>query len=128
MVSPLESSTSVLLSLALDAAVMRQQAAAQNIANANTPGYRPVSVSFESRMSAERETLARGEKLTLPSSQSALAYYRPTLMTSTVENEAVALDKQVADLAGITLQQQVLLRAVTKHFSLLNLAISEGKR
>ncbi len=128
MVSPLESSTSVLLTLALDAAVLRQQAAAQNIANVNTPGYRPLSVSFESRMSAERQTLERGGKLSLSSSTSDLAYFRPVLMASEKENEAVVLEQQVADLAGITLQHQVLLRAVSKHFALLNSAINDGKR
>jgi flagellar basal-body rod protein FlgB len=128
MVSPLESSTSVLLTLALDAAVLRQQAAAQNIANVSTPGYRPLSVSFESRMSAERQTLARGGKLSLPSSAADLAYFRPVLMASEKENEAVVLEQQVADLAGITLQHQVLLRAVSKHFALLNSAINDGKR
>jgi flagellar basal-body rod protein FlgB len=38
VVSIIDSSTVGLLSLALDAAGMRQQAIAQNIANASTPG------------------------------------------------------------------------------------------
>jgi flagellar basal-body rod protein FlgB len=39
--------SSVLINKALDGLLARQEAVAQNIANANSPGYRPVRVSFE---------------------------------------------------------------------------------
>jgi hypothetical protein len=68
-------STTGLLSMALDAAVLRQQAIAQNIANANTPGYQRISVSFESRLAA----LADGHGQVRAPSLSELAAYRPRL-------------------------------------------------
>jgi len=42
----IEGTTAAVVTLALDAATMRQQAIAANIANVNTPGYRPVRVRF----------------------------------------------------------------------------------
>ena len=39
-----------LISLALDAAIMRQTAIATNVANANTQGYRTIDVSFEEQL------------------------------------------------------------------------------
>ena len=124
MVSALEGTTPVLLSLALDAAVLRQQAIAHNIANVNTPNYRPLSVSFEENMVAQRNALERGSKLSLAS----LSDYQPRLLQAAETGSRVALDEEVAKLAGNTLHHQVLLRALNKHFGLLGLAISEGKR
>ncbi len=39
-----------LISLALDAALMRQTAIANNIANSNTPGYQTLEVNFEQQL------------------------------------------------------------------------------
>lgn len=124
MVSPVDSTTSVLLGMALDAANMRQQAIANNIANATTPGYRPLSVRFEEQLASQRETLARGGNVSLAS----LSDFRPTLLTSSNPDETVALDEQVAQLSGNVLHHQVLLRALNKHFALMGLAINDGKR
>ena len=124
MVSALESTTPVLLSLALDAAVLRQQAIAHNIANVNTPNYRPLSVRFEENMAAQRNTLAQGGKLSLAS----LSDYQPHMLQAADTGKGVALDEEVAKLADNTLHHQVLLRALNKHFGLLGTAISEGKR
>lgn len=42
----------LLIAKALDGLHARYQATAENIANANTPGYRPVQVTFEARLQA----------------------------------------------------------------------------
>jgi flagellar basal-body rod protein FlgB len=47
----MDSSTAVLMIKALDCLQARQVATAENIANANTPGYRPLRVSFEQALS-----------------------------------------------------------------------------
>ncbi|HEX7982318.1 MAG TPA: flagellar basal body protein, partial [Duganella sp.] len=71
MTSIIESGTVGLLSLALDAAGMRQQAIAQNIANANTPGYQRIGVSFESRLAELQQGLAQGRAPSLATLASA---------------------------------------------------------
>lgn len=122
MVSLIDSSTTGLLSLALDAAGMRQQAIAQNIANANTPGYQRLAVSFESRL-AELSRSTGGA----PPSLASLGDFRPAFELAG-NGEPVALDMEVAALSENTLHQQALLKALNKHFALLGSAINEGKR
>lgn len=122
MVSIIDSSTTGLLSLALDAAGMRQQAIAQNIANANTPGYQRLGVSFEGRLAQ----LAASNAGAMPS-LAGLGDFRPAFELAG-NGEPVALDMEVAALSENTLHQQALLKALTKHFALLGSAINEGKR
>ena len=124
MVSLIDSSTTGLLSLALDAAGMRQQAIAQNIANANTPGYQRLAVSFEGRLAElSRNTNTGG----VPPSLASLGDFRPAFELAG-NGEPVALDMEVAALSENTLHQQALLKALNKHFALLGSAINEGKR
>lgn len=42
----------LLIAKALDGLHARYQATAENIANTNTPGYRPIQVTFEARLQA----------------------------------------------------------------------------
>lgn len=122
MVSLIDSGMTGLLNLALDAAGMRQQAIAHNIANVNTPGYQRLGVSFESRLAE----ISRSHGGAAPSLAS-LGDVRPAFMLAG-EGEPVALDMEVAALSENTLHQQALLKALTKHFALLGSAINEGKR
>ena len=126
MSSIIDSNMSGLLSLALDAAGMRQQAIAQNIANANTPGYQRVSVSFENRLNALRDGAGN---LATPSLAS-LSDLRPTFAfaDANAQGSGVALDQEMAQLSQNTLHHQALLKALDKHLSLMGIAINEGKR
>lgn len=122
----IDSTMTAMLSMALDAAGMRQQAIAQNIANVNTPGYRRMAVSFEQRLAALSERAAPGSAPSL----SDLASSRPHFVAADPvgADSAVALDQEVAQLAETTVHHQALLKALNKHFSLLGTAINEGKR
>ena len=51
--------TFALVQLALDAATLRHQATANNLANIHSTGYRPQRVNFEEQLSALREALPR---------------------------------------------------------------------
>lgn len=126
MVSIIDSNTSALLSLALDAAGMRQQAIAHNIANANTPGYQRISVSFEQRLAA----LADGAGKIAAPSLASLADLRPSFEYAAplAAGSAIALDQEMAELSENTLHHQALLKALNKHLSLMSIAINEGKR
>jgi flagellar basal-body rod protein FlgB len=124
--SIIDNNTSALLSLALDAAAMRQQAIAQNIANANTPGYQRVSVSFESRLAA----LADGAGRSGTPSLASLGDFRPSFeyAAASEQGSGVALDLEMAQLSENTLHHQALLKALNKHLALMGIAINEGKR
>lgn len=122
--SLIDQSTVGLLSMALDATALRQRAIAQNIANANTPGYQRIGVSFESHLGALQGALKHGATPSLAS----LRDLRPVLETVGAPGEPVALDMEVAALSDNTLQQQALLKLLNKHMALLSTAVNEGKR
>jgi flagellar basal-body rod protein FlgB len=121
VISIVDSNMTALLSLALDAATMRQQAIAQNIANVNTPGYRRVGVSFESRLASLATDLPRGAILSLAD----LSNVRPTLDYA---GGAVQLDQELTDMSETVLHHQALLKVLGRQLELIGLAINEGKR
>lgn len=123
MVTIIDNSTTAMLGLAIDASVMRQQAIAQNIANASTPDYKRVSVSFESRMAALASSAPGGTP-----SLADLSNYRPTFEYASAQDGGIALDMELADMSETVLHHQVLLKALNKHLELIGLAINEGKR
>jgi flagellar basal-body rod protein FlgB len=123
-VSLIDQSTVGLVSMALDATTLRQQAIAQNIANANTPGYQRVGVSFESHLGALRNTVRQAGTPSLAS----LRDFRPAMELVGAPGDPVSLDMEVAALSENTLQQQALLKVLNKHLGLLSTAINEGKR
>ncbi len=123
MIAAIDNNMTALLGLALDATHMRQQAIAHNIANVNTPGYRRVSVSFEARMAALAEDMPRSGAPSLAD----LSYARPQLDYDR-SSAPVQLDHEMTELSETVLHQQVLLKALNKHFELLGMAITDGKR
>lgn len=123
MISIIDNHTTALLSMALDAAGMRQQAIAQNIANVSTPGYQRVSVSFESRMAA----MAGGSASGAAPSLADLSNFRPAFETASAA-EPVALDQELAQMSETVLHQHALLKALNNQLELIGLAINEGKR
>lgn len=126
MVSSVESGTVGLVKLALDAASLRQQALANNIANLNTPGYVPFRVQFEEQLAGARAHYLAGS----PISQSDLAGVTPILEedASSVGSTQVAIDMEVAKLAQNVVHYQALVRGLSKKMAILSLAINEGKR
>lgn len=124
MISVVDNNLSALLGLALDAAQMRQQAIAQNIANVNTPGYRRIGVSFEQRI-AQLTADAAGGTASAPAD---LSYYRPKIEYATGTDGPVQLDQELADMSETVLHHQALLKALNKQLELIGLAINEGKR
>ena len=113
--------------LALDAASLRHQAIANNIANANTAGYAPVRVDFESQMDAVRATLQQGGTVT-PSMLHGVAPVLRRDAPAADATQGAALDMEIASLAQNTVQYQALLKALSKQMSILSAAVAEGKR
>jgi flagellar basal-body rod protein FlgB len=127
MLSLIEGPASALLSLALDAATLRQQAISHNIANAGQERFRPVAVSFEDQLASARDALAGGHSV-MPAD---VANVAPTLALAapgTGGNDGVSLDMQLAQMSENALHHQALLKALNRHYALLGFAINEGKR
>jgi len=122
-----EAITTAALGLALDAASLRQQAIASNIANHGTQGYVPLKLDFELQMQEARRVLdAKGSIDTF-----ALAGVRLQLepvLDAQGRPATVQLDEQVADMAQNSVQYQALARGLNRHFAILSMAASDGKR
>jgi len=123
----IESVTRSALGLALDAASLRQQAFAANIANANVGDYQTRRVSFESQLDDARRGLAQNGRLDAAS----LSQVRPHLELATDASGAaqpVQLDAQAVEMARNAVHYQALVKGLTKHFSILSMAASDGKK
>jgi len=127
MSDPIQSVTTLALSLALDAASLRHQAIAANIANHATEGYVPQKVDFESQMQEARRTLDSKGSLDAGS----LAGVKPQLQPMLDANgqpAKVHLDEQMADMAQNAVRFQALAKGLARHFSILSAAVNDGKR
>jgi flagellar basal-body rod protein FlgB len=121
--------TSQLVSVALDAAMARHAAIAANIANADTPNYRPLMARFD-QLVAElqgRVTDRTQDAAVMRDAESMQESLRGSPLVADPSAPQVELDMQMADLAKNTLQYQALLTAQGKLMSLAETAISEGK-
>lgn len=127
MTQPIESITTAALALALDAAALRQQAIAGNIANANTEGYAPMGVSFEDQLEDARRALETSGRLDAAS----LAGVRPALHALPAAGgmpPKVMLDLEAAQLSQNAVHFQALLKGLSKHYAILSSAVSDGKK
>lgn len=129
MTEGIERITTAALSLALDAATMRQQAIAANIANADVPGYQPVTVDFESQLDTAQRALDEGGRIDM----NMLADVSPRVVNELSLQPSdlsprVTLDMQMAQLAQNGVQYQALTTALNKQFALMSLAVNDGKR
>jgi len=114
-ISGIDGATWGALSQALDAAVIRQQVFANNIANANTAGFVPQRVSFSSIVDMENRAVGASSVQLVP--QFGLS-----------ADGAVHLDSEVAAMAQNGAHYQALLRLLNRQFSVMTSAVSEGKR
>ena len=115
MTQSIEAMTTATLSLALDAASMRQQVIAANIANADVPGYTARTVTFDAVMSGA-----------FAGSASLDAHIVPRL-DADGRPHAVQIDSEMAELSINQLQYQTLVAGLNKQLSVLSVAIADGK-
>ena len=125
MIDPI---TLTALSAAMDAASMRQRAGALNLANANTPGYQPQRVAFESAMEAGRGRLQRGARLREEDIATARLETASVAQTLPAGAPSVALDQEVAALSLNALQYQALAKSLSGQFALVDTALTDGRR
>ncbi|MBF0743779.1 flagellar basal body protein, partial [Shigella flexneri] len=125
MTEGIEAITQASLSLALDAASLRHQAIARNIANAGTDGYTPVDVGFSAQMDSARAQLAQGRSL--DSRQVASMAEEGVRMQPVVGTDGlpvrVQLDSEVARMAQNAVHYQALLKGLSRHMAILSTAV-----
>ncbi len=128
MTEGLEAITTAALSLALDAASLRQRAAAANIANVETEGYVPVRVDFEGQLEAARADLQSRGFLDAGSLEGISPRLESVPVDATGKPPKLELDVEVAGMAQNAAHYQVLLRALSKQLALLATAVADGKK
>lgn len=125
MIDGIEAVTTSALALALDAASLRQQAIAANIANANAVGYTRRQVSFEDQLGEARRSLAGDGSI----DRLALAAVHPRIEAAAgADGVPLQLDVEVSQLAQNGVQYQALIKGLNRHLSILNSAVSDGRR
>jgi len=117
--TPIDALTLPALSAALDAALVRQQVIAHNIANAHTENFVPQRVSFD-------VALATAGKDPISASLQVDVRTEPQINLSI--DGAVRLDAEVAAMAQNNAHYQALLKALNRHLSVLSIAVNDGKR
>lgn len=113
-----------LLVASLNAATLRHDAIANNIANVNTPGYRMVSVDFETQLN---EVLGTGRYMDDGFLSKSLDDIKPSINRLDREISVNDLDSQMVELTKNTLHYHTLLKGLQDYGSINKAAIKEGK-
>lgn len=127
MAENIEALTTATLALAMDAANLRQQAIAANIANHATQGYVPQKLDFAGHMEEVRRSIASTGTVD-PAALGAVRLQLQPVLDVHGQPGKVRLDAEMADMAQNAVQYQVLARTLNRHFAVLATAVSEGKR
>ncbi|PSJ42210.1 flagellar basal body rod protein FlgB [Allosphingosinicella deserti] len=107
--------TQVLIGKALDGLSLRAIATAQNVANANSPGYRPMRVSFEAVL---QEAASRGP--------AAIAAMTPR-MESVGAGEEPRLDLELATASETAMRYAALVDLLGRELQISRTVIRGGQ-
>jgi len=118
--------TGALVRLSLDASLMNHYAISNNIANANSVGYQPVSVNFEHELQVHKESLL--DRNMDSSNALFLKSIKPVAEKVDINIPAkVALDLEMVKLNKNMIRYQALLEGQNKMTSIIKMAIQEGR-
>jgi flagellar basal-body rod protein FlgB len=115
--------TLALATRALDAAMLRQAAHSQNIANANVPGAQRVRVSFEDQLAGLQSALAAHQSVSIQDVP------EPSVVPDlSAQGGHIDLDTELAEMSKTSMPYQALARALSRQLSIMSLAVTDGKR
>jgi len=120
MIDRLEGLGTAMAKLALDAAALRHQAIAQNIANLHSPGYVPLGVSFD----AQLEALKRGGTGSMRPGAPELV----PLLDRAPGPRPQDADMEMVALSENTIHYQALIKGIGTQLATLGAAISGGNK
>lgn len=117
------------MSRAMDASSLRQKAISNNIANVDTPNYKPVEVSFEKLLQQEIDSKFTGnrtnEKHVAIGKAGAIPAPEAIRANIVMENSrnGVDLDFEMAEMSKNALWYQSLTYGINEEFNLLKMSI-----
>lgn len=108
-----------LISKALDGLTMRSEAIAQNIANANTPNYHPITISFEDAL---REASDEGLE--------AIHQVEPELLRELeqLSGDGTRLDLEMARSSETALRYSALVDVLSRQLQIQNALVRGGQQ
>lgn len=124
MIEALQGVTSAVVRVALDGLAQQQRVIADNIANANSAGFRPRRVVFEQAL---REAAATGGGRDDGAVKARLAQLRVEIERGDhieAAAPAVELDQEMTRLNATVLRYQALIQGLGQSGSLLRMAVS----
>lgn len=125
MIESLTSVTTSVVETSLDGLAMQQRLIADNIANANSAGFKPSHLEFESAL---RAVLERQSTATKADTQARLEQLRTSIgegeLTRTADATGVQLDIEMALLNQTVLKYQALIQGLRQFGSLKSMAIA----
>jgi flagellar basal-body rod protein FlgB len=120
----------------LDLRLERQNVVMSNIANVNTPDYKPVRLEFEKQLQSALNLdmngkMARTEQGHMPSKFNAETFEgeeeQPFDPRYTYGEDTVDMDEEVTQMAKNAMMYNALTQVISKNFSGLEKVIAEGK-
>jgi flagellar basal-body rod protein FlgB len=126
-----------LLNRALDAYTMRQHISSKNIANANTPNYRPERIKFEEEFQKAQIALKgkRSTPMHIPIGPPAPGSVKAEEINATIPKPEiffsgdthVNIDREMADLAENQIRYRMVTRITNGYFRSMQSAIKGGQ-
>ncbi|MDQ7068929.1 MAG: flagellar basal body rod protein FlgB [Sulfurimonas sp.] len=123
-----ESRTGVLLKDALNYRSMRQDMIASNIANADTPNYKPRDISFEKALMQKKAALLKNDNNTLKMAQTDSAHLKPQKESSSFKPTLFFRDGHMARNDGNSVDIDVETTEMSKNSIMFNAVIGAMKK
>ncbi|MBM7581373.1 flagellar basal-body rod protein FlgB [Caldicoprobacter guelmensis] len=126
-----------ILEKALDAAWLRNEVIAHNIANADTPGYKKYKVVFEEELKSAIEASALKGKKTRPKhldiGATSIDQVSPRIVRTggtqmREDGNNVDMDEEMTNLAKNSIMYNALVQKIAGEFRKLKAVINEGRR
>jgi len=122
------SRTATLLKDALNYRSMRQDMIASNIANADTPNYKPRDVSFEQALMQKKAALLKNDNTTLKMAQTNASHLKPEAQSSASKVSLYFRDGHMARNDGNSVDIDVETTEMSKNSVMYNAIIGAMKK
>jgi flagellar basal-body rod protein FlgB len=129
------SGSTAILEKALDAAWMRNEAISNNIANANTPGYKKSDVNFENQLANAAQfqigsAVKSSKFLPIGNDRGSIPAPQMNQQTHTSvrkDGNNVDIDVEMAELAKNAIKYNALITQISKKFGSIKMVLNEGR-
>ncbi|HUX89043.1 MAG TPA: flagellar basal body rod protein FlgB [Chloroflexota bacterium] len=114
-----------ILHSALDGLNLRQQVTANNIANADTPGFKAQTVNFEDQL-VQAMQAANGDPATFAADAQPVIQQNTSLSANQSQN-SVDMDQQLLLMSDTTMRYSAVSQTLAQRYALYNAIITDGK-